>query len=334
MVGGIFLNNHSHASISCPHAHTSLQNPNKSNALDLQLSALNAQFLQEHEHVSQLMSIDIDNVLIYKGDTLSLWKKVDTTYNEVDKTIPTANQRYTRLKQISHISVLVKSKIDKLILNSSPPEVILRELNNLANQIHLLTDHLKDIHADDKESQSTILEHTNMLIKSVCLSEQPMRSSNLRDMQCTYVENIKKSILYNNKTAALVQLSGLHELMERWEVNHRIDPEKCRVIIVSPHGPKSGRIETQYFTRWLQDKLNLNDINDKLVYSIESLPSKIDALDCKKDLIEGFLLAAELNKKIGEDLLGSSEAMFVDILAPYAEHALSLIFHQSERNKY
>ena len=299
--------------------------------MDSVLLNSNIQMLEIHKQVSQLTNTDIDTVIIYKGDELSLWKKKWDTYCEVEKIIPTADQRYTRLKQISHIPVSMAILLYQLMIQPDQREHTLDVLQTKGEEVELIEHSLVEIlHAEDIEYQKIILAQTKNTLRNIALLEQPVSVTRLQEMKCAYYESIRQALAYNKKIVTEVQHSVLEQLMQRWQAVHDIIPENCRIIIVSPYGPKVGRIETQYFTRWLQEQLNVQDVLNNWLYSMDELPSKIGTLDCKKDLIEEFLHGAELNKILGEDIEGNRHALFEDILAPYGEDSLNKIYETSK----
>lgn len=303
-------------------------------SVDSALLNLNQQFLDTHHHSAQLIMPDIEAILVYKGDELSLWKKNSDSYKQIACEIPTSDKRYTRLKQIAHIIVLITTIMDEYILNRvSLPEVITK-LKNIINEVNLIRKGIELVFNDkDIKAQVTIIDETMKLLKILVSSQDsPLQWDTLKK---GYVESLKPSIWYNNNTATEVQLNCLNNITKKWMKEHRIQLEKSRVIMVSPHGPRIGRIEAQYFIKLYQETLGLmkKDVEDNKVYHLEMLPSQFSKVNILEDLIKDFLLGSELNRAIGENILDSSTGMFSDILNQHAAPILESIFeHQTEQS--
>ena len=289
--------------------------------------------MQRHRAASQSVGSDIEMVIVYKGDELSLWKRQDGTYLQIAKEIPTNDLRYTRLKQIAHIHVDISSIVEACIKNETPYHVGMRELQmDLLPDIDALLqpDSLSALHPDDIKWQREILSESKAFITQLCESSEKLLADELSRRHDHFVDLLKEAILYNNATATAVQLRRLHALTMEWQQTHHLQAEKSRVIMVSPYGPRLGRIETQYFMRWYEKALRITNIEDNMLYSKEELPSKFNSLDILKDLIGEFLMGSELNKRIGKKILGDMKKMFRDILEPHAEAILRELFSDME----
>jgi hypothetical protein len=271
---------------------------------------------------------DIDTVIVYKGDELSLWKKRDGTHQRVECVIPTNDLRYTRLKQIAHIHVMMTLIMDECCQSPAEYQLGIENLkNNLLPKINSMLDPscTSALYAEDATWQIKILQETRLCMLNL-LSSSFMSVDVLQQCKKEYIERLKPATYYSNSKATEVQLNCLHVFMQQWIARHHIVPESSRVIIVSPHGPRIGRIEMQYYARWYEVALGDVVIEDNLLYSIETLPSKFADLDVKRDLIDGMLIGAELNKGIGEKMLGGREKMFSDILESHAGPILDRLF--------
>ncbi len=283
--------------------------------------------MSEHHTASRLVGQDIDHVAVYKGDTLSLWEKRGEDYCQVTAVIPTNDLRYTRLKQIAHLHVLITMIIDECLKHEEGHRSGIKKLvEEVLPKITLIERHLHALHADDIPIQATILGRSRECIEQLTHMVFPFSKSEILSLREDYVGRLQAAIHYNNRTATTTQLHCLHDIVGNWQTNYGLEPGKSRVIIVSTHGPRIGRIETQYFERWYKDNLKLEAVEDNLLYSIEMLPSQFDTLDIKKDLIEGFLMGSELNKDIGNEILGNRKKMFSDVLESYAMPVLDSLF--------
>ena len=297
--------------------------------IDTILLSANQHFLTAHRLSVQTVGQDIDMILVYKGDELSLWRKQAESWQSVAKTIPTSDVRYTRLKQIAHIHVLVAMLLDVCCISAEQASLSMHELQHmLLPKINLLLEEnsLKQLYPEDAAMQTLILQESRNCINALCQLSLPFRQCVLIEIKRRYVNILKAAVWYSNSKATEVQLSNLHTLVKHWQDSYQLEAARSRVIIVSPHGPRIGRIEAQFFTRWYEDALGSTNIEDNMLYSIESLPEKFAELDVKRDLIESFLMGSELNKGIGETILGNRKKMFSDILESHAEPALRRLF--------
>lgn len=273
----------------------------------------------------------IDTIIIYKGDELSLWKKTGDSYSEIEKIIPTVDERYIRLKDIVHISARIRNLIELLILQPEKHKQICHKLQSIHQTIACIENKISEIHADDRESQLVISSQSKQLLKSISLLENPISKLELNNLKKSYIKNIKTAISHNNKMATEIQRLCLYSLMDKWESHHNIIPKKCRIVIVSTHGARVGRIEAKALTRWIQRKLNRKKVVNRWLYSIGHMGYLIKDLDCKKDIIEGYLLPTEANRGPAKDMLGHSQRMNADVLSPYFKDGLVLKKYLSPR---
>ena len=268
-------------------------------------------------------------VIVYKGDELSLWKKQAESWQPVAKTIPTLDVRYIRLKQIAHIHVEVVLKLDDCCISAEQASVSMHELQHIhLPEINLLLEEnsLKQLHPEDVAMQALVLQESRNCINALFQLPMPLTQSALEEINERYVNTLKGAIFYINGIATEAQLSNLHALVQHWQDSFQLKAARSRVIIVSPPGPRIGRIEAQYFSWWYEDALDSTNIKNNMLYSIDELPQKFAALDEKSDLIESFLMGSELNKRIGERILGGREKMFSDILKAHAEPVKKKLF--------
>lgn len=288
--------------------------------------------LDEHKHVSKIMSADVNYVIIYKGDELTLWKKSGKAWNdyaEVEKLIPTNDERYSRLKEVAHIPVLITMQLKKLMKRRKNRHQVWAKLHSIAESIAIIESNMSALHKDDLGNQEIILSHSKKLLTLIL--SKPMTGIILQARLRNCIEHIKPALSYNKEVATKIQISGLAKLMDQWQAEHDITPLKTRVIIISPHGPRIGRIEMQYFTYWLQKNLKIKKVKNKWIFNIETFRSKIASLDCRKDIIEDYLLGSELNKILGKEVEGNWDALFADILKPYAKSAIRKMCLTSSR---
>ena len=208
---------------------------------------------------------------------------------------------------------------------------ILDKCKSIGETVDSLEDKMNEIHADDRKNQLVIVSQTKQLLKSISLLNHPINKIELQKLKCSYLESVKSAISYNNKTATEIQRSCLPKLMDKWQTDHGIIPKKCRVVIVSPHGARVGRIEAQYLTNWLQKTTRKKVIN-RWLYNLGHISYLIKDLDCKKDIIEGFLLPTESNRGPAKDILGHSQRMNSDVLSPYFKDGINKKIH-SNRNR-
>lgn len=307
--------------------HLWLEKKKKVDEVDSALLNLNYQFLSMHHESAQLIKPNIDSIMIFKGDELTLWKKNFDSYQKLESIIPTSDERYTRLKQMAHIAVLMTTIADDYIGNRISSKEIASKCKKIIPYLNAIIPEIKNIFDDsDIAVQTTLVEKTVELIEIITSGD--FSRMDLIKYKNEYVGSIKNAVEYNNKTATKIQLMYLNKIISTWLKEHGIQLEKNRVILVSAHGPRAGRVEAQYFTRLYQEKLGLleKDIEDNKVYHLEMLPSQFAQIDVLKDLINDFLLGSELNKAIGENILDSSKAMFSDILGQHCAPILDELF--------
>ena len=199
--------------------------------------------------------------------------------------------------------------------------------NNLLPKLNLLlkASNLMKLHPDDVSSLTLILQQSKNCIETLLQLPTPVATDSVKELKVSYTNKLKNAVFYCNSKATEIQLSTLHTIVRQWQEQHQFDVARSRIIIVSPHGPRIGRIETQYFTRWCEEKLGISNIEDNMLYSIECLPWLFDALDVKS-LIDQFLMGSELNKTIGEEILGDRMKMFRDILESHGKPTLDNLF--------
>jgi len=304
----------------CPFlsSRSSVRSP-KSFDLDSQLAEINQQMLDAHSSLSVITRPDIDVVIVYKGSELSLWLREENTYHQKDRLIPTDDLRYTRLKQFAHITVLLTVLLEACAADAANIMSILDRIAHLHQSLSLMSALLGETHPEDRP------HHARILAASIELMRGMDHQSDFKTMLENYIEALRETISYHNRTATQVQLLCLNEILQGWIGLHGIDINKSRVIIVSPHGPRLGRIETQFFQKWYE-QAGIQQVEDNMLYSIETLPHKIAELDIEHDLIGKHLMGAELNKKIGTQVMGNMQAMFRDILEVHAAPVLETMF--------
>lgn len=283
---------------------------------------MNGLFLKLHQQNSQdaYLSSDIHSVLVYLAGEMTLWKKQANSYRQVASSRPTRDITYTRSKVLSHTTVTMTMLLDRCINSSANHnenmQLVRLEMLPLLNAI---LDCLEELEPDDVPPVRLIMEETRNCAHQLLQFMQPHSSQALMKLKIQYDEKMQEPIEYFSKKAADKQKNCLDKLMRAWERWHQLKPETSRVVIVCAHGPREGLIEATYFERWYKKALGDIRIKDNMLYVHEMLPVQFAGVDIKRDVIDGFLRASELNKVIGKSLLGGSEMLFRDALAGYVE---------------
>jgi hypothetical protein len=139
----------------------------------------------------------------------------------------------------------------------------------------------------------------------------------------------------NIESAALAQVLDIHNQIVAWEVLDQEKLKRMRVLIVGPHGPRSGRVDMQYFTKIYHQFCSISDhkVKNNYLYHVEMLPSQMKYIDIEQDLIQEFLMGSEYNKTVGKTMLNNQEAMFRDILEKAGTKAIQDVLNQHLEHK-
>lgn len=284
------------------------------------LGELNQRFLDSHHHSRHASLAQVNHVLVYHLGELSFWNKAEDGFYQLGcQQLLQVGDAYDQLKKVVHVPVYLQT----LLLMSGEPD----KLKLL--QLKLCLDHL--LLQPEFQSQSEAAAHQrSLLLKTKALLDLALRSppdpALYREGVNRLFLDLKGELAYLRQRATELQLERLQTKVEEGIRNYRMDLRRCRVLVTGPHGPREGLIEVQYFERLFQEKLGLRSaLNDRVYYS-ESLPAQLKKIDIKRDLIEGFLANAEVNKSIGVSYAHDKKALFSDVLARSAPLALAGLF--------
>jgi hypothetical protein len=292
------------------------------------MSLLNQQFLQEHYHAAQSVLKGIDTIIVYKGGELSLWQRTHDGYTLLEG-IPLISKRYTALKEMAHLPLLVLAIIQQHDAGDVGKEETLAKLISLQQSVTTVKSNAQNsLEEADKWAQWTILDATSHLLSQVINDDTALSKQAI--LLQDYLSSLKSAIQYNNRTATTIQLIGLDNVIKKWDAQYVPEWDKTRILTVGVHGPREKLIEQEYFFSYVRKKLNLKQVENNKVYYVEMLPAQIANVDIVKDLIQGFLARSELNKNIGEKVLNDEQAMFKDVLSPHAECVVEYLLNNEE----
>jgi hypothetical protein len=140
-------------------------------------------------------------------------------------------------------------------------------------------------------------------------------------LQAQLVQDIKSINMNYLARATELQLKGIHQIVSRWMSSEEVVLVNSHVLIVTSHGPREGLIEKQYFLD-LFSKQGIVDAEKESghIICVEMLPEQIATV--KQSSIINFLKKQQLNRQIGQNMLGDSNAMKKDVLSQYAPPVL------------
>lgn len=289
------------------------------------LTTINLMFLKHHSLSAQTALKDVQHVVVLHDQELSLWCRDNADFKEVARSNTDAKEsgRYTLLKQVSHIPVLLVSILQPVFDQALPLVDLMADIAQLKEQLLLLQSNkmqLPKSHAID-----------NIVARSLWFIDQlktGLEKNVIERLLMIYLKEICEDINSNSNLAAEAQLKSL-QVVERWLDEHMLALKSTRVIIVAPHGPRNGLIEQQYFER-LYAKHHLLNQADHRIFYVEMLPKDMLKIDIPKDLIRDFLGACELNKRIGQWMFSNSKALFSDVMHEYAGVHLEKLISKHE----
>ncbi|CEG57666.1 hypothetical protein [Legionella fallonii] len=237
---------------------------------------------------------------------------------------PALEEDYITLKTISHLSVwlnlVLRSMIEEREQHDSEPTELLQI------EEHLLA--LKSIDDERLQHEHPVLNRL-MKVTYKALSATTMRQ--LEDIQAQFLLEVRKINERYSAQATELQLKGLYRITGNWVKQHNLLAQKSRILIVTPHDPREGLIEKQYFLDWYL-KEGIADAEKKTghLICVEMLPEQIGSVT-QSNLID-FLKRHQLNMPIGKDMLGNENAMSQDILSSYAPPVLEKLcpFHSQK----
>ena len=146
------------------------------------LQSLNQQFLETHHAAAQSTAIQIDYVLIYQLDELSLWQKQGDTYQKIQVAVPTANLHYSRLKQMAHIPVLVTTLIETYVHDQQAHAACLLQLDRVSQACMQILKGLPSLFAgQDLMGQQLLITHTTELIELLRQSQSKAEWAHLQE---------------------------------------------------------------------------------------------------------------------------------------------------------
>jgi len=292
----------------CPVAHG-----NHLNSKPKLLSELNEEFSREYKLAGQRALADVKSIMIYREGNLGLWLAQQNDYQEVDR-VNVICEQYQHLKEVAHIPVLILSVIQSTETHSDMAENR-EKLRRIGEKLRKILQDLPSLETEVCSARKVVTESiqiTDMLGLEIAGSGQKEALLATFDL---YLKGIKPTLDSLCQLAAKIQLKNFQDrVVERVE-KYNICLKQNRIMIVITHGPRENNLEGSCFSALYEERLNLKKIENDKLYYVEMLPQQIHRISVKEDLIP-FLASQELNKCIGQKILGKTDAMFEDILNP------------------
>ncbi|MDI1352264.1 MAG: hypothetical protein PSV35_05765, partial [bacterium] len=229
-------------------------------------------FLSSHENYATSHSLAaVEHVIIYVNGNLSLLRKNgEQNFSEVEKVVtPALEEEYDLLKTLSHISVWL-NVIFQSILDDQ------ELLENYEGNLNKIKNHLEELKTLNDQRIKTKLANINQILSVI---NQTLSSKNLADICQIYNQYLSLSRVINEAysgQATQLQINGLHEIINHWQLKEQIQWEKTRVLIVITQGPREDLIEKQYFID-LYEKNGIPEAEktSRHVICVEMLPEQI-----------------------------------------------------------
>lgn len=279
-------------------------------SVDSALANIGSSFFSIHKNLAPLHLEPVKNVVVLLNGSLQLWKKDGSQQFNNTSTAATAAQgrEYKALKNLSHLAVALNITLSS-IPSAKEGEVFSRVQGSLKALLHDLERCEKD---ESMVSHQSLFDLSKPILHR--LLSCPMSLHKEASKIChSYNADCELILSKYRKDSAEIQIKSLHDIMNQWGQEHTIKPEETRVLIVVAHGPRDDLLERQYFEAWVEERN---------IYPVEMLPGQMANIHVEKDLILGFLAEQELNRSIGKSMLGDENAMFKDVLGPFAYSVL------------
>lgn len=299
-------------------------------SLKQKFSNINQSFLKIHSEGAQSLN-NVDTILIYKGNELSLWKKNNVhDYEQIDMFVtPSEDSIYTKLKYVCHIYVMTTLKLGELVNKNFQERYLLIE-SILTDILSIRDDEeFKDYFGKYCDNQLFILNKTLDLLNDIV--DETFSIASLDKIKNEYINSVQEAVAVNLKKAAKSQINELDDKMQEWDLINEDTLKSMRIVIVGPQGPKDGHLTKQYLEE-LYKTFKINEVITNYLFYIECLPNKFSSLDVKKDIIDGYLRGIGTNKIVGKELLNNEKGMFSDILKDYGPEIINKLFLDKAEN--
>ncbi|KTC71555.1 hypothetical protein Lbir_1707 [Legionella birminghamensis] len=261
-------------------------------------------FLDYHRRTSLSQPLtNIDHVITYHNGILELWGKQNDHSLSIQDAAETEALKptYNILKSLSHNSVILDCVLRSICthqVRTSQDEL------DLLNLVELLTELCS-------KDPYYIKPHQGAIEQLILIADKARLSTCLREIGCLQARYAKEISPVNEgylKQAAELQLTGMHQIISRWNLAFN----KTRVLIAVAEGPKEDLIEGQYFDALYKEK---GEDKPGLDYVV-MLPKQLGTITgaCLIDNLRERLL----NQSIAKNMLGCPKKMAKDVLGPYA----------------
>ncbi|STX51759.1 Uncharacterised protein [Legionella busanensis] len=301
---------------------------NLSKLVEVSLEELNKQFLINHHKAAQASRKEIKQVIVNLSGKLSLWVKQDNQFVQKDSAIiPSPQGVYSRVKQISHIPLLILEYVKQLNEGLIEVSEFKKMMKDIDDRLPLILKELPSIFNDEIiEIQRKILIETQYFI---LIAINDYNVEQLSQKTTDYFNKINYFLDKNIDLGGEAIINELDHQINKWHLKNKIQLMHTRVVIVGPQGPRDGEPMIQYFEGLFNQYLSnstANFLSSKRVYYFELLPKLMSKLNIKDDLIQDFLFGEEFNKLIANQVLFNSNALFKNILKDSAHKKIEQVF--------
>ncbi|WP_131781521.1 hypothetical protein [Legionella gresilensis] len=300
---------------------------NLSKSVEVSLEELNKQFLINHHKAAQACSKKITQVIVNLSGKLSLWVKQGNQFVlKKEVTIPSPQGFYSRVKQISHIPLLILEHVKQLNEGLIEIKEFKKAMKDINNKLSVILENLTNIfNPETIETQRKILTETRNFVLVVIDDNNIHQISQKTE---NYFSKIKYLLDKNIHFGGEAIIKELDHQIDKWSLKNNLQLLHTRVLVVGPQGPRDGEPMIQYFESLFNKYLSNSTakvLNAKRVYYVETLPKLMNKINIEEDLIKDFLLGEEFNKLMGNQVLSNSNALFKNILGKPAHKSIEQI---------
>jgi hypothetical protein len=219
---------------------------------------------------------------------------------------------YHTLKSVAHLPLGIYVTLSQYV-DRDLPDGVVNALLRTHKVIQAASNKVKQAGLSDDQiaRQAKILNSSETIVGKV---SQARRFD--RNMLQNYVKEMVPLVMENTDEASLVQLKGLHSVMEKWRNKHGdVLIEQVHVIVMGPQAPRRGNLAVQYFARLLSKKGECS----RLLYS-EAIFEETRALD--------LLATRSVDDSASDAFFGDKDRLQRDLLSDAAERHVQTLFNK------
>lgn len=280
--------------------------------------SITTDFLNSHyRYAKQLPLTGINHIIIYHNSILSLLEKADDgrVKQIAEEATPALKVEYKFYKSLSHITVWLNIILNSILNNKQHTHSSQEELERIKSYLSSLK---------QSSNQCSNEEH-GIICSLIMFIEQVIATFSMHhiaQMQKKYTAEIFHANERYAQRATELQLNGIHDIMNSWLNAYSLNLDATRILVVCAHGPKRNLIEIQYFIN-LFARYGLSDAEKvkEYVLPVTMLDEQISKVT-QQQLVD-FLRKFEVNRCVGEHMLGDAGAMTKDVLGKYAQRVLT-----------